>query len=58
MDNLLFTLRKDGSVMCAEDHRGLLCFKIDSETHEQWMLRCAEIFRLGSLVADVSRLKR
>ena len=48
MDNLLITLRPDGSIMCAEDKHGLLCFKIDTETQEQWILRCSQQFRSSS----------
>lgn len=58
MDNLLITRHSDGSIMCAEDKRGLLCFKIDTETLEQWIFRCSEQFRVSPSLLETPQVKR
>jgi hypothetical protein len=55
MDKLLITLRPDGSIMCAEDRRGLLCFKTETETHEQWLHRCSLRFHTSSFITEGAR---
>lgn len=58
MDNYLITLHSDGSIMCAENRHGLLCFKTDTETLEQWTLRCSQQLSTGSSLSEAAEVRR
>ena len=58
MHNIIITFRPDGSAMCAEDEHGLLCFKTEAETHDQWMHRCSQKFHNSAINPEIVNTKK